>query len=163
MTTPRVLVVEDEVIVAEDVRCRLKNMGYQNCSIALSSGLLKSIPSCSLNGMRLILHRIPLSNVASFSASLRELFISLIKMYSKVMRFLEGRGVFEATSNNCFKGYFLLIGIRAFLKELVAALREIARLTGNSCPNRFISGTRPAVETVIRLCEKLKPKGLVKM
>ncbi|MCF7958317.1 MAG: response regulator [Phycisphaerae bacterium] len=32
----RVLVVEDEVIVAEDVRCRLDSMGIKNCTIALS-------------------------------------------------------------------------------------------------------------------------------
>src|SRR3990172_5077205 len=111
-------------------------------------GLLKELPSYSLNGMRFTLDGMPWMSFTNLFASSGESLTSFMRTYSKVIIRRDGKGNFLQASISCGSGYFLLIGISWSRWAFVVALRDTARLTITACPSKAISGSSPEVDTV---------------
>ncbi len=116
--------------------------------------------SFSLKEIRFTLAFTGAISLTSRRASAFVSLMPLISMYSNVILFRGFISYLLQVSRRSFKGYFRLTGISRDRVSSSVAFRDTARLTGVSLPSFSICGRSPAVETVTRLGENLRPKSV---
>src|SRR5712691_715614 len=127
-------------------------------------GRWKPEPSQSLNGIRLILARIPFSSRTSRRASSAPSLTPSSSTYSKVMRWRKATGKRRQAWSSSSMAKPLFTGMIRSRISLLVAWREMARLTRRfSLASRSMPLTSPTVDTVMRRGARARPRGSVRM